>query len=109
MVYAVAAGSSVSIEQPKAMSASIASVPPVIKPFDAASQPEAGISALGRSRRRTRWPGARQVGQRGGGQMPRRQPFEALAPGQRDQATIRVGAANRLAPKLRGVIAIHHA
>ena len=45
VVYGVAGGSSVSTEQPKAMSARIASVPPVISPFEAPSHPEAGIWA----------------------------------------------------------------
>src|SRR2546422_11282272 len=45
VVYGVPRGSSVSTEQPKAMSARIASVPPVISPLEAASHPEAGISA----------------------------------------------------------------
>jgi hypothetical protein len=41
----VAAGSSVSTAQPNAMSARIASAPPVMSPFEAASQPVAGMRA----------------------------------------------------------------
>ena len=44
--YGVAGGSWVSIQQPSAMSASIARGPPPTTPAEASNQPEAGISAL---------------------------------------------------------------